>query len=107
MDLFTEPGTLDLAPRVPSHPGLADEVAASWAWCDELGHVPVTDNLVHDLTYCGCGLVTYPGDHGELPLPRALQGRTRRGPMAAGARPRGSAPRCCGLSRRAAARTST
>ena len=58
MDLVTEPVILDLAPRMPSHPGLADEVAASRAWCDELGHVPVTDNPVHDLTHCSCGLVT-------------------------------------------------
>jgi hypothetical protein len=72
MDQFTEPGTLDLTQRMPSHPGLADDVAASRAWCDELGHVPVTYNPVHDLTYCSCGLVTYPGDHGELPLPRVI-----------------------------------
>jgi len=75
MDLFTEPGTLDLTQRLPAHPGLADEVAACRAWCDELGHVPVTYNPAHDASSCSCGFVTYPGNHGELPLPRVIPPR--------------------------------
>ena len=67
MDPFTEPGTLDLTQRLPTNPRLVDEVAGSRAWCDELGHVPVTYNPLHDATYCGCGFVTYPGTTASYP----------------------------------------
>jgi hypothetical protein len=75
MDPFTEPGTLDLTQRLPTIPGWSTRSPgpARGATSSATSRSPTTP--LHDATYCGCGFVTYPGDHGELPLPRVIHRR--------------------------------